>query len=213
MLTHVQSRELFPTPVVTARLAEEDAATINAALEQIILEKEKQDVGVKISNRGGWQSDAKILEWGGEPIKKLVDEISQLLNQITLHLDNNSYQRVRIGWRVHGWANINRNGHMNVVHTHPGAYWSAVYYIKVPEKGTDTPLGGELELLDPRGTLPIMYCPVLRFGIKGTTSAGTSELHYPRAGEFVIFPAWLPHAVCPYIGEEPRISIAFNFSI
>lgn len=212
LFSTIQSRDLFPTPFIIAQLPQEDFGAINLALEQRILEKEMQDSGVTISNRGGWQSDAKLLEWGGEPIKRLVDAIADLLNQITLVLDNNSYTRAAIKWRVNGWANINRKGHQNVAHTHPGAYWSVVYYVKVPDPSHGM-VGGELELLDPRGCLPLMYCPSLRFGVKGTTSAGTSELHQPNAGQCIIFPSWLSHAVSPYIGEDTRISIALNFSV
>lgn len=213
MFSHVSSRELFATPFLVARLPEADIAAINAELEPAILAKEKQSSGVKFSNSGGWQSDASILEWGGRSIQRVISSTTELLNQITLYLDKNQYSRVNIQWRVHGWANINRKGHHNVMHTHPGAYWSAVYYVHVPEQTSEMSHGGDLEMLDPRGTLPIMYCPVLRFGIKGLTSAGTSELHKPKTGDLVIFPSWLPHAVTPYIGEEMRISIALNFSV
>ncbi len=212
MLSYVTNRDIFPTPIVVAGFAPPDADALNAELEQIILEKEKQACGVRISNHGGWQSDTKILEWGGAPVARLVDEMCGVLDRITLFCDGSAYHRVATPWRVHGWANINRKGHHNVVHTHPGAYWSAVYYVKLPT-APEPVIGGELELLDPRGTLPIMYCPELRFGLKGSTSAGTSELHKPRAGEMIIFPAWLPHAVAPHHGDDTRISIAFNFSV
>jgi hypothetical protein len=32
-------------------------------------------------------------------------------------------------WRVNAWANVNRSGHGNEFHTHPGCVWSAVYYV------------------------------------------------------------------------------------
>ncbi|MBY0429182.1 MAG: 2OG-Fe(II) oxygenase family protein, partial [Alphaproteobacteria bacterium] len=208
----VQNRDFFPTPFIIAQMADEDIASINPVLEKLILQKEKQDAGVKISNSGGWQSDANILVWGGDMLERVVATITDLVNQTTLVLEGNNYQRANIKWRVNGWANVNRKGNQNVAHTHPGAYWSAVYYVKVPKYDAQAPTGGELELLDPRGSLPLMYCPNLRFGVKGATSAGTSELHKPVTGQCVIFPSWLSHAVSPYIGDETRISIALNFS-
>ena len=32
-------------------------------------------------------------------------------------------------WICNMWANINRSGHANEFHSHPGAYWSCVYYV------------------------------------------------------------------------------------
>ncbi len=214
MFAHVESRLIFPTPIVLARLPEDTARTVNTELEQIILEKEKQSSGVKISNSGGWQSDTDILAWGGQPVRFLVDEIKSVLKKITWHLKGTTYSEVNVPWRIHGWANINRKGHANVMHTHPGSYWSASYYVKLPQpEYEDQIIGGELELLDPRGNLPLVYCPELRFALKNATSAGTSELHRPRVGEVIIFPSWLPHAVASHLSEDIRISIAMNFSV
>ena len=213
MFSQIRSLDLFPTPFVIASLAEETRSDLNQRLEAVVMARRAESTGVQVSNRGGWQSDANITDWGGEPIQELLQAIQTLLNEITLHLENNQYQRRAIPWKINGWANINRQANTNALHTHPGAYWSAVYYVRVPEEVAGEKRGGELELFDPRGTLPLMYCPVLRFGIKGSTSAGASELYKPKAGECVIFPSWLPHAVNGYEGGDMRISLAFNFSV
>ena len=34
----------------------------------------------------------------------------------------------------------------------------------------------------------------------------------PRQGLMVLFPAYLQHLVRPYLGQQPRISIAFNLT-
>jgi hypothetical protein len=109
MFLNVQNRNYFPTPFIVAQLQEKDAARINPALERCILEKEKQDVGVNISNHGGWQSDTHILEWGGEPIQFILSKLTHILNDITFVLENHAYRRTTINWRAQGWANINRN--------------------------------------------------------------------------------------------------------
>lgn len=204
-------KNLFPTPFVTASFTSDTTEALNNQLIATILEREKENPqGVRISNAGGWQSDDKLLEWGGEPVQTILASLKDLINQVTFYLEGATYKRVAIDWRINGWANINRKGNSNLVHTHPGSYWSAVYYVLIDEEQN---LGGELEIVDPRGVLPIMYCPHLRFGIKGYTSAGTSELHKPKAGECILFPSWLPHAVRTYIGEGTRISLAFNFAV
>ena len=48
-------------------------------------------------------------------------------------------------------ASIMETGAANQYHTHPGAFWSAVYYVDDGYEGSaDDALGGELILLDPR---------------------------------------------------------------
>jgi uncharacterized protein (TIGR02466 family) len=57
-----------------------------------------------------------------------------------------------------------------------------------------------------------MVAPNLRFAVKDCLSAGRGETITPEAGTMILFPSWLVHAVMPYRGTRPRISIAFNFS-
>src|SRR5471030_2864039 len=109
------------------------------------------------------------------------------------------------------WANINRNGDGNGFHSHPGAYWSGVYYVDDGGIDADPALGGELEFLDPRGPLAMMNAPHLRMA--GALTAGATERLRPKAGRMVIFPAWLMHQVLPYRGGRERISIAFNLCV
>ena len=112
-------------------------------------------------------------------------------------------------WKINAWANINRAGNTNDMHTHAGSYWSGVYY--VDDGGVE--VGGALELMDPRGVLPMMYAPLVRIGIKGCLTAGASETFQPKTGNMVLFPAWLFHAVQPYLGDGVRISVAFNLGV
>ena len=66
-----------------------------------------------------------------------------------------------VTWGANMWANINRSGHGNEFHSHPGAYWSGVYYVDDGGIAADPSLGGELEFMDPRGPLPAMNAPHL----------------------------------------------------
>jgi len=202
-------KNLFPTPLVISSFAPDVAETIRADLVPILLRKEQESTGVTVSNLGGWQSDHNLPQWGGASVDTILSSLKDLLAQVTLYLDNKEFKRVPIDWKINGWANINRNGHANAMHTHPGAYWSAVYYVQVE----DADEGGGLEMLDPRGPLPSMYCPLLRFGIQGFVTAGGAELHQPKTGECLLFPSWLQHSVKPYKGAGTRISLAFNFSV
>ncbi len=212
ILQSLSVKHLFATPLVISELPSDIVDGLNPLLKTLVLERAQSHASVHISNHGGWQSDDRIQEWGGEPVGILLNCIRQLLMQITLYVEGSTFNRGNIDWQINGWANVNRKNDLNIPHVHPGAYWSAVYYVAV-DQSNDGPKGGELELFDPRGSLPKMYCPILSMGIQGYTTAGNSEIHRPKTGQCIVFPAWLAHSVKPYMGDETRISLAFNFSI
>ena len=201
-------QNLFPTPLITASFSPPEIVEIKAQLVPMLLEKERSMPPAHITNVGGWQSDTKLLEWGGAPVKKIADALKDIIKQVTMDLHDPKFE-LTADWKIYGWANINRKGHFNTVHTHPGAFWSAIYYVQTDENGSD----GELEIRDPRGTLPITYRPNLRFRMEDYHSCGGHILHKPKEGECLLLPSWLPHAVTPYMGEKARISLALNFSV
>ena len=122
-------------------------------------------------------------------------------------------REVKVDWKLNAWANVNSTGHGNEFHTHPGSFWSGTYYVDDGGIADDPSLGGEFEIQDPRGVAPAMYAPLLAFNVPGGLTAGASEVVSPRAGTMILFPAWLSHAVRPYLGDKQRISIAFNLSV
>jgi uncharacterized protein (TIGR02466 family) len=204
----VEVLRLFPTPVVVATIP--NAEPLNADLRSTILARERAHESALRSNRGGWQSSADLHEWGGEPIRKVLAHARAVVDDATVDRAGN---RQQIAWRVTCWANVNRSGHCNEVHTHPGALWSVNYYVDDGGSGADPSLGGEFEILDPRGVAPVMYAPRLTFPGPDFVALGESQRLTPRAGVLIVFPSWLPHGACPYRGTRERISIAINFSL
>lgn len=198
---------LFATPLVQGRL--DNAAAINAELRRVILEHEQTTSGRRVSIAGGWQSEPDFPRWSGPVGEHL---LATLLNAVR------SMTRIRPGmnyapnWRVFAWANVIRNGHFNHPHTHPGNFWSAVYY--VDDGGPAGPeAGGEIEFYDPRGAAPAMYNPFLAVATPDGEAGGASVKIAPVAGSFLIFPSYLCHSVSPYRGNAVRISIAINFAL
>ena len=199
---------LFPTPLGIATLP--DAEALNAELKRVILAREAVSESVQRSNQGGWQSSWDLHQWGGAPMQKVLAYARGIAEQITV---DRTGQRHTFAWRINSWANVNRHGHGNQFHTHPGALWSATYYVDDGGVGTDPSLGGEFEVQDPRGVAPVMYAPYLTFPGPDGEALGEAQRLTPRAGAFVIFPSWLSHGVRPYRGTRERISIAINFSL
>jgi uncharacterized protein (TIGR02466 family) len=204
----VQVRSYFATPVAVVELP--GAAALNAELRETILARERTATGVDASNLGGWQSSWDFQTWGGRAGQTVLNGATALADRLT---SDRQGRPVRIEWKMNAWANVNRAGHGNEFHTHPGSFWSATYYVDDGGIAADPALGGEFEMQDPRGVAPAMYAPRLAFAVPGGQSAGAAELIRPKAGMLVVFPAWLSHGVRPYRGTAVRISIALNLSL
>ena len=207
---------LFSTPVVTFDVP--DAATLNAELRSVILQREKTNASTHHSNQGGWQSTWDMDRWGGAPAIKLLAIGRNLANRMTTDRDGTAGkgphpEHFAVTWIANMWANVNRSGHGNEFHSHPGAFWSGVYYVDDGGIDADPSLGGELEFMDPRGPLPAMNAPHLGYAMPGGLTGGATERIRPKAGRLVMFPSWMIHQVRPYHGAAERISIAFNLSL
>ena len=186
---------LFPTPVIIDEL--EDFEALNLELEQAILERMNADPGIKRSNAGGWHSATDLLKWGGPAATRIGKHALRLATANTT-----TSRGAELRWSIVAWANVNGPGAANSPHIHGGNYWSAVYYVKVGDGE-----GGRLQLHDPRLPALRMHSPVLRF-----TDAGPEvpcQIR-PKAGQMILFPAWLSHSVEAWDGSDQRISIAMN---
>ena len=208
MSTRIDVTPLFATPVAATELP--DAAALNRELRAAIAAREKSHPGEQHSNLGGWQSSWDMEQWGGAPAARLLAAARAIADKITV---DRAGRPVSIAWRANMWANVNRAGHGNEFHAHPGSFWSAVYYVDDGGIAADPSLGGELEFMDPRGPGPAMYAPNLAFATPGGLSLGANETMPPRAGRLVLFPAWLLHQVRPYRGKAERVSIALNLGV
>ena len=199
---------LFATPVAAVEMPGADR--LNPQLAQTILKRRSETRSVQASNAGGWHSDRDILTWGGEPVRQIIEVAKGVATRLTADRDGKPLQPV---WTVQAWANVNGPGDSNICHYHPGSVWSGTYYVEDGGCASDPALGGEFEMLDPRGPGPGMYAPALKFAGEDGTSVGSAETIRPRPGLLFIFPSWLYHQVRTYRGTELRISIAFNFGI
>lgn len=208
MLRGLAVQPMFPTPIAVGMVP--DAEKINADLEKVILAREQQHPSTVHSNLGGWQSIWDMEAWGGTSTAAILKAGKSLATQLTADRQG---RPIAVNWKANCWANVNRSGHGNEFHCHPGAYWSGSYYINDGGVAADPGLGGEFEIQDPRGPAPVMYAPLLTFAVPGGLTLGSSELLSPQAGMMVLFPSWLMHAVRPYRGTQNRISMAFNFSL
>lgn len=199
MTSPFQVQTLFPLPLMVRTIA--DAAATNDALRRIVLAREKDEVGMTRSNADGWHSETTLLTWPDPEIatvRKWIDEATRELSLVAIRAD--AKKAVDIAYEAQGWANVNRNGNYNAVHTHPNSQWSMVYYVSTGEIEPGHRMNGLIEFRDPRPAA--VAFPGFDFGQTWRVT--------PQAGLFLIFPAWLEHMVHPFFGKGERISLAIN---
>lgn len=199
---------LFPTPVFVEFWQE--AGQFNEPLRSAMLAERSSGRGVAKSNFLGWQSDVDMLTWGGEAAERLRERAIELCRPLTQ--DELAPRPLR--WHAEMWGNISGPGASNQTHSHPGSFWSVVYYVDDGYGGSqDRNLGGELTFVDARFPMVRMRSPSLRpkFGQDDYDHQEVSIR--PQSGLIVIFPSWLAHLVRPYQGNGERMSIAINLLI
>lgn len=103
------------------------------------------------------------------------------------------------------WINVNPTGGYNVIHNHPNAFFSGVYYLQAEENS------GEIVVLNPVGeqglTIPQQLIN------KGSMYTSDRYLYSPKKDLLLLFPAYLNHYVHPNQSSQERICIAFNIGI
>jgi uncharacterized protein (TIGR02466 family) len=193
------SAALFGTPVLEYLWP--DAAELNPRLRQSIMEHARQHPGMQQTNVGGWHSATGRLEFCGTAGERLIRHIHEMTEEATGRL----YAQFGLppepfAWTLTAWANINRRGHYNNIHTHPSATWSGVYYV---DHGDSNPAAERtaIHLYDANPARTNIFFPDL--------PSGTFRFR-PEPGLMILFPSYVPHAVPPHQGDRPRISIAFN---
>ncbi len=200
--------DLFATPVIKAHWPA--AQQNNPALLQVINQHRQQSGGIARSNIGGWHSDVDMAVWGGPAAIALAEYATEVAGA---HMsDIHPKGKRSFTWSVEMWANINPPGAANQQHCHPGALWSAVYYVDPGGSEADTG-GGELILEDPRFPTAHMTVPDLVMKMVDGSPMRSQHAVRPEAGMIVVFPSWLRHSVNQHRGARPRVSIALNLMV
>ena len=138
-------------------------------------------------------------------------EILKLMKQITNCIQTIHQQSRRENVRlVDFWININGKGGSNVPHTHPGAKYSGVFYIKVPKEMK----GGNLFFLRDYNETYLTSQENMGF-FKQEYNHLPNDLPKipvkPLEKLLIVFPSWLPHSVEFNDTSEERISLSFNY--
>lgn len=192
-----QVENIFPTPIFYHAMP--DCEALNDALRSLILDREAGTPSASKSNIGGWQSQPDFFVWDVPEVAGLLQYVRAALDIATIKVTAPTCLRAQFD--VFGWAAVNRKGHYNAAHLHPGSTWSGVYYVDPGDDGGHDAPSGQLEFLNPVTAAGMTFFPSI---------ITSSRLVEPRAGLLVLFPSYLLHAVRLYHGERPRICVPFN---
>tara|TARA_B110000196_G_scaffold247480_1_gene216492 strand:- start:1502 stop:2158 length:657 start_codon:yes stop_codon:yes gene_type:complete len=196
---------VFATPLVVHDWP--NSEPLNSELRELILGKESEDGknSIKRSNSGGWQSAGNFITWKQSCVnvfrERIESVVSKLLQELIRDLGTDRSFKILID----SWANVNRNGDYNIVHTHPNCMYSGVYYVTPGQPDSTVPHGGLLELLDPREAANFIQVP--------NTVLDARNFYDNVPGRMLLWPSWVKHMVHPFVGEGERISIAFNVNV
>ena len=164
------------------------------AMSRHILQLKDSTKGVALSNYGGWQSTDQdisrdFIEWQIQ-LDKAVKSACQQGQLPELKLYNL-------------WFNVNGFGAYNTVHNHQDSIISGVFYVDVPEKDM-----GNIEFY--RDDDSQYYLPNL-----DSYNGFTKQKHVvePEAGQLLLFPGWVRHAVQGNRSNRDRGSISFNYGV
>lgn len=195
----------FGTPLVSYRWPASEE--MNEGLTKLILREEESDDegrGVR-SNAGGWQSRGNLIMRPEPEFQALKQRMETMVFGLLGALVRKDGTKRTFTLLFDSWANVCRNGNYNVVHTHPNAMWSIVYYVAAGEPDASIPYSGLLELLDPRESANYIQVP--------NTVLDARTFVENRPGRMVLFPSWVKHMVHPFVGSGVRISIACNVNV
>jgi uncharacterized protein (TIGR02466 family) len=196
---------LFSTPFMSYQWPDSDE--LNQELAEMILEHEKSDDlgrGIR-SNAGGWQSRGNLIMLLEPCIQKLKQRVETMVFALLGELIRKDGTERTFTLLIDSWANVCRTGNYNVVHTHPNAMWSIVYYVASGEPDESIPYCGLLELLDPREAANYIQVP--------QTVLDSRAFIENVPGKMILFPSWAKHMVHPFIGKGVRISVASNINV
>jgi uncharacterized protein (TIGR02466 family) len=189
---------LWPTWLVTRRLPGFEAPNAGLAAHIVALEARETDLTVRFHEQRFFSSANSHVRW-------LKNEIEQtataFLRQVGV--------KQELTWALMGWCNTNRYGDHHAPHTHPRAYLSGTYYVRVPPppEDFDDPRArpGCISFYDPRTAANMVTV--------GTEyDARAAHVVSPSAGMLLMWPSPVQHYVHPNLSREHRVTISFNLS-
>ena len=180
----------FPTIIWQGDLKQAN----NIELAEYVDKLQQESEGRKISNYGGWQSEAQdLLAQKPIAVEVLLQGIQTSLNQCTKMAGLPTLQISDY------WFNVNPKGSYNQPHNHRDSLLSGVYYIDA------TPEQGRIQFY--RDDDAEYFMPRLP---KYTQITSQKATYNPAPHKILIFPSWVKHSVEGNPTDNTRITVSYT---
>lgn len=212
----IRITDLFAMPLAEEQLP--DHEPVCESLTRLFLEREKEGDRYRYERRRQTQfgplfeSRFDLFTWKDEPVVKIArfchTKLSQLIREIT---DYGDEELGKLRFDYHAWFHITRKGGYQGLHNHQMASWSGIFCVDPGDTIEDRPESGMVRFHDPR-SCSYYYSDAGNLRLSLPYRHGGFDVTH-RAGRLIIFPSYVMHEIFPYVGERPRIVIAFNCAV
>lgn len=187
---------VWPTILVRRQLPGFEQPTAGLAAHIAEQEAREADYTARYQEQNFFASKNPAVRW-------LKDQIDQTA---TAFLRQAGIERT-LSWTLFAWYNINRYGDHHAPHTHPRAYLSGTYYVRMPPAPASAddphPRQGCISFYDPRTGANMITAGA-------EPDARAAHVVRPGAGTLLMWPSPLQHYVHPNLSREQRITISYN---
>jgi uncharacterized protein (TIGR02466 family) len=203
----------FAVPIAHAQLPGADE--LCAGLGELFIERADQGDAYRHQKRIDtmhgdlFESRFDLFSWPDPPVRRLAKGCHDALARLVQKL--NGYSEVQMGqlrFSYHAWFHVTRKFGYQGQHNHPNASWSGIFCVDPGDEIPERPDSGLVRFHDPRTHID-MYSDAGNKALQLPYSMGSCDWRH-RRGQLVIFPSYLRHEIYPYVGERPRIVVAFN---
>ena len=208
-----QVESFFAVPIARAWLpGYEDLC---ARLSQVFLERADQGDTYRHQKRIDtmhgdlFESRFDLFRWSDPPIRELAAGCHEALAKLVRKLNDYSEEELAgLRFSYHAWFHVTRKFGYQGQHNHPNASWSGIFCVDPGDEVPQRPDSGLVRFHDPRTHID-MYSDAGNRELQLPWSIGSCDWRH-RRGQLVMFPSYLRHEIYPYVGERPRIVVAFN---
>ncbi len=205
--------QLFAVPLAEFRL--EKPEPLLGDLKTLFLEAEEQ--GDKFRNRirrdtqhgALFESRFDLFRWSQAPAQALAKFCHTAMATVIKELSDYSDEELgKLKFDYHAWFHVTRKGGYQGLHNHSNASWSGIFCVDPGDAVPDRPDSGVVRFHDPRANANY-FMDAGNSRLKLAVRHGGYQIHH-EPGKLLIFPSYVNHEVFAYMGERPRIVVAFN---
>lgn len=158
-----------------------------------------------LTNSGGWQSNDLDYSYLEDNNYKLIINMHGIINKFVSDYCAKRTIESFVPAIANSWLNFNYNGNSNKAHRHPRSFFSGSLYINIPDDIDNSAIYFHREQSFHDYGLNDIYSPYT------TSPLERSHVSFsPKTGDLLLFPSNVTHGVTEYLGNNVRISLAFN---